>query len=136
MGAERPLARAQSLHDPGDRDDGGVACENGVAARVALDLAEQLLLDGQVLQHGFDDEIGIGDGIGKQDAWPHPLDRRLVVAEILQIGRDPCPCAVEARGIRIVDRDVVTGEGEHLRNAVPHQSRTDHGYARHRHPAV
>jgi hypothetical protein len=56
---------------------------------VLLDLAEDLLLQRHVFEHGLDHEIGIAHAFGHVGDRPHPLDRRLVVAEIAQVGRDP-----------------------------------------------
>ena len=65
---------------------------------VPLDLDEQLLLERQVLEHGLDHVVGVAHRGGEIGDRPHALDRRRIVAEVLQIGEDARLGAVEARG--------------------------------------
>ena len=140
MGAERARAVAQPFHDLGDRDDRGVAGEDGLRPDVAFDLDEQLLLQRQIFEHGLDHIVGIAHGVGEVGGRPHALDRGRIVAEIAQIGRgcaifDACR-AFDRDGV--IDRHVMAGEREHLGDAVAHQAGADDGDARfrHGHPAV
>ena len=83
--------------------------------------------------------IELGNEVEIVALFKHQSDRRLIVAEILEVGEDARLGAVERCGDRVIDGDVVTREREHLRNAVPHEAGTDDGDARFRHaphPAV
>ena len=139
MRAERAVALVQSLHDRGDRNHRRVAGENGVGPHVALDLGKQLLLERQIFRHRLDDVIGVAHRVGEIGAWrarastarsSSPRSRRLAAMRDLR--------RIEILRDRVGDRHVVTGEREHLRNAVAHQPGADNGDARfcHRQPAV
>ena len=99
-------ARARAAASPcmivGDRDDRGVAGEDRVGPHVLLDLGEQFLLQRQVLQHGLDDVVGLAHRRAEIGDRRHPLDRALVVAEVLQVGEDARLGAVEAGLDRVV----------------------------------
>ena len=100
---------------------------------------EGLLLQRHVFQHRLDDVVGLAHAIGQIRHGPHAVDRRLVVAEIAQVGRDPRSAHCRGRLVRVGDRHVMAGERKHLRDAVAHQARADHRDARFpamRQPAV
>ena len=138
MGANGALAALQAFHDSGDRDDRGVAGEDGVRPHVLFDFSEDFLLERQILKHGFDHVVGVAHRVAELGNRRDPLDRRLVVAEVFEVGEDAPFGAVEARFDRVVDGHVVPGEREYLRDAVAHQPGADHRDARfrHAHPAV
>ena len=129
MGAERALAPLQALHDVGDRDHRGVAGEDGVGADVRLDLGEQLLLERQILKHRLDHIVGVAHGGGEIGDRRHAVDRAFVVAEVLEIGEDAMLRRRQRLLEGIVDRHIVAGEREHLRDAVAHQAGADDGDA-------
>jgi len=51
--------------DPGDRNDGRIACKNGVARCHTRDLQEQVLLQLQPLRRGLEHDVRTGDGRGE-----------------------------------------------------------------------
>ena len=130
MGAERALAMLQPFHDLGDRDDRGVARQDRVGAHMLFDLAEQLLLERQILQHRFDHEIGVAHGRRQIGIRRHAFDRLRIVAEIAQVGADALLHIVQIGREGIGDRHVMAAEREHLRDAVAHEAGADDGDAR------
>ena len=107
MGAERALAVLQPFHDLRDRNDRGVAREDRVRPHMLLDLAEQLLLQRQILQHRLDHEIGIAHGRRQIGIRRHAFDRFRIVAEIAQVCADALLHRVEIGREGIGDRHVM-----------------------------
>jgi hypothetical protein len=63
--AEAALERvAAPLHQLGDAQAGRVRRHDGLAAQL-VDARVELLFDGEVLDHGLDDEVALGDGLGQ-----------------------------------------------------------------------
>jgi hypothetical protein len=134
MGAECALAPAQVLHDGGDRDHRCVAGENRIGAHIGLGLREELALELQILGRRLDHVVGIARSLGEIGAGLDPRDRALVVPEVAQIGGDARLDLIKARGNRVVDRYLMAGEREHLRDAMAHEAcaeHTDTRFARH-----
>ena len=125
--------------DPADRDDGGVRRDQRVALGHAVDRDEQLLLQRQLFRRRLEDDVGIGDRIAKIGAGAHAPDGAAVLVEIDEVPLDPLVQRREAGGDRVVDGDLVPGDGKNLRDAVPHQAGADDRdpvRRRHAQPAV
>jgi hypothetical protein len=138
VGAERTRTVAQALYDLGDRDHRGIAGEDCVRPHDPLDLDEQPLLQRQIFEHGLDDIVRLAHRGGKIAGRLHTLDCGNVIIQIPKVGENARLDAVKVGRNRIVDRDVVAGECEHLGDAVAHEPGADDGDARlcHRQPAV
>ena len=61
MHTDHPLRPPGGFGNPMDRDGRGVGREHGILVRGRLDLAQDLLLDLELLEHGFDDELGAAE---------------------------------------------------------------------------
>ena len=130
MGAQSASPILQRLHDLGDRNDRGVAGEDGFGWRRLLDLDKEVALEIEILQRRLDDKVGVAYGIGQSTAGPHPFGCSGVFAEVGQILPDPCLNGIEAGLDRVIDGNGVTIDGEDLGDAMPHQPRADDSNAR------
>ena len=59
--ADDPLGMRRDGRDLGDRQRGGVRGEDRVRRGRRLELAEELLLDGEILEDGLDHEVAAGE---------------------------------------------------------------------------
>ena len=93
-----------------------------------------------VLEHGLDDEVGVGDSrdvVGRLD----PGQRRVAVGSVeptlvdgpLEVAGDPLAAGLGAREVRLVERDLLADRGMDLGDAVAHQpgARDEHALDRH-----
>ena len=95
--------------------------------------AEQIALQGQVLGHGLDDELGrrrIGEPGGGGDPPHDRLDRRplhqLMGDERVEAGADPLQGALEAVAGAAHQHHLLAGHGEELGNAMADDAIADH----------
>ena len=129
------LAVLQRARDRGDADRRGVGGKDGLGRDHGFELAEQLLLDLEVLEHGLDDDVAglevvelvgdgeIGVGLGKVGIGQPALGD-----EALQ--------RLEDRGLRLrrtagrgVEHDRLHATlRRHLRNTAPHRAGSDHAH--------
>ena len=106
---------------------------------MAFDLGKELLLERQIFGDRLDHVADVAQAVREISGWPHTFDGARIVAEIAQIGGDARLDGLPARLDRVVDRDLMAGEREHLRDAVTHQAGADDRDARllrHDQPAV
>ena len=92
----------------------------------------------QVFGYRLDDVIGPAHRLGEIGARPHARDGTLLFAKLAQIGGDAILYRIQACRDCVCNRDVMTGNGKNLGNAVAHEAGADDGYARlgHAQPAV
>ena len=127
MRPEHALAGRKACRDAADRDDGRVTGEQRRPRRVAFEGGEDLSLHGKALGRGFDDDVGVGDGrcqVGKR------RDARQRGRVLTHVGEDRADSLLqrsEARGVRVVNGDVMAGDGEDLGDAMAHQPSADDG---------
>ena len=107
-------------------------------AHVRFDGGKQFLLQRQIFGYRLDDVIGPAHRLGEIGARPHARDGTLVFAKLAQIGGDAILYRIQACRDCVCNRDVMTGNGKNLGNAVAHEAGADDGYARlgHAQPAV
>ena len=101
------------------------------APHVALDLGEELLLERQVLEHGLDHVVGVAHRFGEIGAAARPARprsrRRRGRAGWRRCATSRCRGFARTESVIV---DVMAGERENLRDAVPHQAGADDGNAR------
>ncbi len=119
-----------------DRDRRGVAREDRGRRGDGVDLVPEALLDLEVLEHGFDDDVGVGRAT-EVGGGLDPCERgvALVLGEAtlrdraVQVAGDPIAACLGAREIGLVQRDRQADGGVDLGDPMAHQPG-----ARHEHP--
>src|SRR5262249_4880494 len=76
----------------------------------------------QILKHRLDHVIDAANRFTEIDTRPHPRNSTFVLAEVAQIGSNAGYQRVQVLHHRVTDGHFVTSKGEHLRDAVAHQS--------------
>jgi hypothetical protein len=114
-----------------------VAGQDGVGLADAVHLAEEALLQVEVLRRCFDDHVRFGDG-GREITRRLQALRRggrrggldeLELDHAAQVRPNPIDDAIEHRFVRVDEADLVAGDGKLLRDPVAHEPRADHGDA-------
>ncbi|MCY1422931.1 hypothetical protein D9M71_386310 [compost metagenome] len=134
MHADHALWVSEFGGQAGDRQRGGVAGQDAVGAAQAFQLAEQVALDLQVLDDGFDHQARIGqlgDGVGRlQVGHAGRIGSGGQLAALDALGQLPVDAGNGlASGARafVVELDRVPGLGCDLGNAGAHGTGADHG---------
>ena len=86
--ADDAVVAARAAGDLGDRQRRGVGGEDRVLRADLVELAEQLALDGELLEHRLDDEIGVGQVVERRRARQPPHHGVLVGGLILPRSTD------------------------------------------------
>ncbi len=119
--------------DLGDRQRRRVRREDGVGRDDRVDLAEQLLLEVEVLRHGLDDELAGGEVTEVAREGDPGVERVVLLLGHLAAGQRPTGAAAE-NGLAVLDGggvdldrdDVDPVAGEHLHDPRTHRPEPDH----------
>lgn len=120
--------------DAPDGEGRGVRGEQRAIGCFALDLREDPLLDGHLLHHGLDDDVGVADGLREvrvevQAAVDGGAVRFGEFAPLQPAGEqrlDLVAGVLERFIPEVVESHFATGERRHIRDAVPHGAGADH----------
>ena len=101
--ADDPLGVRRRDGDLGDRQRGGVGGQHGVRRDDRVDLAEQLLLEVELLRNGLDHELAVGE-VGQVTAEGDPgVQRVVLLLGQLAAAQRPAGAAAEHR-LAVLDR--------------------------------
>jgi hypothetical protein len=109
-----------------DRDRGGVGGEDRSVGQRLVGATEDLLLDGGVLDHGLDQQVGAEDLVRGLDAAQHL--RRVGAALLVQLRQralDRREAALDGTGRCVVERDAAAGGRDDLGDAAAHLAGAD-----------
>ncbi|RIH90786.1 hypothetical protein Mterra_00158 [Calidithermus terrae] len=129
-----PLRARHLRRDGRDREGGGVGRQHGAGVELP-ELAQQLLLELELLRHRLDHPLGLGAALelaGGLQAGQHLLDRARQAALLggfSQVVAHGAQGLLEGLGVGVVEQHGVAGLCGHLRDAAPHGSCPDDCHA-------
>ena len=135
MHADHFLRAASLGRQFGDGNRGSVGGQNDFDAAKRIELAEELLLDGEFFRGRFDDEIAAFER-GQLGCGTNALQRPLALAGgnfalgdlALQILADGFERAVEKALLHVAQQNLKAALSKDMGNAVAHRARAQHAY--------
>ena len=135
VNAEEALGVGQVCREVADRQGGGVAADDRVRAGGCLDALQYRTLDLRLLQHGFLDQIRLGDrlrqAVGGAQVGPDQIGRPGIEEplglEVLGFATQPLEVATGQGGVGVDDDHVEAGHREDLGDAPTHVAGADDG---------
>ena len=136
MDGEEPLGVLHGALELLDRDGRGVGADDGVGAGVLGDLPEHLALDIDPLEHGFLDEVDVGDsffdGLAGGDVLRDEIGGagsvQALLLEVAGFLLEALEGLVGDLDVDIGDGHVEAGHGEDLGDATAHVASADDGH--------
>ena len=131
--AEEALGTGQVCRQVADREGGGVAADDRVRTSGCLDALQHRALDLRPLQHGFLDQIRLGDRLGQAvgcaQVGPDSIGRtgleEPLGLEVLGFATQPVEVATGQGGIGVDDDHVEAGHRKDLGDAATHVAGAD-----------